>query len=184
MIRRHCTTWSDAPVFLLVPDSASSEIPDDLAANLDHAIRLVAKIERLKIAQKEAMQAAAEAARRWRPINADIAQRLCDVLRDDEIPHRGLVREALGVGSSNIRIDRCVVYVLLHNNQVVYVGRSMNNARERVASHRASGKVFDEVHVYQCRNDRHMRDLEAVLIEQHAPRFNQRREPKVPGEAS
>lgn len=184
MIRQRFTSWSGRPIFLLVPDSAAGAVPEDLRATIEHAVKLTQKIERLKQAQREAMQAAAEAAKRWRPVDMKVAQRLCDDLRDAEIPHRGLVREALHVGNNKLRVDRCVVYALVSEGVIVYVGRSMNAVKERVRSHDSAGKIFDEVHLYQCRSESHMRDLEAVLIDQHRPLYNIRQERRVPGETS
>lgn len=184
MMRQKVTSWGGCPVHLLVPESSTSDMPADLRANVDHAYRLTLKIERLQEAQRQAMEAAAEAARRWRPVDQAQAQSLCADMTAAGMRHRGLVRDALGMNNNGRRTYHFIVYALLHGTEVVYIGRSRSNAAERVAFHRHDGKIFDSVDLYQCRSDRHMRDLEAVLIDQHAPKYNGRREPRVAGEAS
>jgi hypothetical protein len=64
------------------------------------------------------------------------------------------------------------VYLLIKDSEVVYVGRSQN-LKLRLKQHRRD-KDFDRHEFYRCESIDKAKDLEAVLIQQHRPRLNQR----------
>jgi hypothetical protein len=64
------------------------------------------------------------------------------------------------------------VYLLLFNNEIIYVGSSTNMAN-RVKAHRANGRVFDQMFFISTRMDER-KALEELLILKLRPRGNTR----------
>lgn len=182
--REYVASWRGRPVYVLRGERGQEAIPDDVAANLQHVMALNYKIQRLSENLRDAVDVLASSVARWDVSDARQALRVCEMLTEQQVPGRGAVRSSLKpFVNMGHRINHCV-YVLLYNAEVVYVGRSAGKQSERVKQHDKNGKIFDEVVLYECRDRKHMFDLEAVLIDQHRPRYNQRLEVRVPGEAS
>lgn len=183
MNREYLASWRGRPVYVLRAEREEA-VPNDVAANLQHVMALNDKIQRLSSNLKEAVEVLAASVARWEFSDPHQALKICDMLTQSEVPGRGMVRSCVKqFAHSNFRIDHCV-YVLLRDSAVVYVGRSAGKQSHRIKQHDKNGKLFDEVLLYRCRDYNHMVDLEAVLIDQHKPVYNQRREARVPGEAS
>jgi hypothetical protein len=182
--REYVASWRGRPVYVLRTQNDADAVPQDVASNLQHVIALHAKIERLNATLRQAMEALARSVERWEFDDPETALSVCDTLTQNQIPGRGAVRNVLQKYSyTRHKISYCV-YALLLQGKVVYIGRSAGKQAGRVKQHDQNGKLFDEVLLYRCRDRKHMLDLEAVLIDQHEPFYNQRRESRVAGEAS
>lgn len=171
------------------------KLPPDVEATLQHIELLIAKQARLADAQSDATDVLMDLVRRH-PWSADQAQYLRDRLAANNVKHRGPILQM--TGWSNTRLSKVqelrlaqkqprnamvgkgveVVYVLIEDGQVVYIGISAH-VRERFKQHRRNGNTFDEWEIYPCESRKAARDLEAVLIQQHRPPRNRRVESRV-----
>jgi predicted GIY-YIG superfamily endonuclease len=150
--------------------------PDDLLANVEHVLRVTAKIATLTDALQDAINATAVAAERWRSSGAHPRdmENVYQILRDGSVPGRGAMSPILRNPKPHPAPDAGVpvVYVLLRRGTIVYVGQS-TDVKSRVSSHRRT-KSFDAVELYVCDSQLEAADLEAVLIDQHRPQYNKR----------
>ena len=63
------------------------------------------------------------------------------------------------------------VYLLMQGDSILYIGRSFNIA-QRLKTHKADGKPFDDVRLIECADFDECAALEIALIEHHQPRLN------------
>lgn len=70
-----------------------------------------------------------------------------------------------------------VIYVLLKDNEIVYVGRS-SNLRSRLEQHKKT-KDYDSFDFVFVKDKNQMKDLEALMIQQYRPKFNIRQEKRT-----
>lgn len=168
-------------------DQGMASTPD-LEANLDHLRRLARHRQRLTEALADTVEATAASAAR-----ADMTPRevhdLMQELRELGVEHRGKISRAAGFSSSALRELAArgwrhhpapgvpCVYLLLEGAEVVYIGMTIGFT-SRLASHNARrrrGEIsFDNYEVIECVSENAAADLEAVLQQQHRPRFNKR----------
>ena len=162
---------------------SSGAIPDELQASVDHLATIMRQIARLEEARQEAVAQLVVATGRLAPLGFEEANALHVALQETKVPGRRDVLQATGWNHQQLARFRrdglpprgiACVYLLLDGTEVVYVGRS-GNARQRLKAHRKEkAGLWDEYQVFVCRDLNDARDLEAVLIRQHAPRLNQR----------
>lgn len=160
-------------------------IPDEVAKGLAHLTLLDAKIERLKQARGEALGQLELAVGRheWDFLAASTLWRQ---LQAAAVVGRMVLLKAAGWHPSRLVNRRphlpakgtpCV-YALLERKKVVYVGRSQN-LMDRLHVHRHEKRgLWDEVEFFECQTEAEMFDLESVLIDQHQPPLNRKREPR------
>lgn len=171
-----------------------NDLPPDIQANLDHAMRLREKISKLSAALKDTGLSLEQSIRR----NSLTIEQAVEIYRNTQgIPRRNEICSATGWTPGKLRyfISDCekrerlgrsyvppdgihCVYVMFRHEVCVYVGRS-KNMRSRIKQHEKNGNHFDYIEVYQVRTFRESQDLEAVLQQQHKPVRNRRTEKRV-----
>lgn len=163
------------------PSIADPSAMVSLRDTLDHVLRLQRKIDRLCEARDESLAAAAEIAARAN-MGRPEAESVYGRLQEADIPGRSEVVTKGGWHPQRIYrgvwppVGQPCVYLLRNGPHVIYVGRSVN-PQSRIGPHRRSGKVFDAVDLWVCRDEEEMICLEADLIHQHYDSLeNQRRE--------
>ncbi|BDR82531.1 GIY-YIG nuclease family protein [Clostridium tetani] len=67
-----------------------------------------------------------------------------------------------------------LLYVLIKNDKVVYIGRSKNyyNFKQRLYSHKRNGKDFDRYTYYELKNYELCKKKERDLIKKYKPEYN------------
>ena len=81
------------------------------------------------------------------------------------------MKDFIKTASKYNRYSGAYIYFLLHENEVVYIGKSTSLA-SRIVEHINSGtKTFDDVSVIECSIDE-MDDLEIKYIKEYCPRYN------------
>lgn len=168
------------------------QLPKDVQANLDHAIRIRQKIDRLEATYRESVAALDASISRHKWTFYEALELYAAIPDDKRFTWISTAFSKTGWSRGEIRysiqedddrggiLNRYIppkgtptVYALIEDGQVVYVGRSMN-VRNRMKQHRKSGNTYDDYEIYICGSDNEMKDLEAVLIQQHHPRRNVR----------
>tara|TARA_R110000764_G_scaffold224597_1_gene313822 strand:+ start:333 stop:881 length:549 start_codon:yes stop_codon:yes gene_type:complete len=173
-------TWCGCPVSIINSQAENEPLPEDVASSLEHLLRLDDKIVRLSEARQATLAALTVSTARWAPSpHVASAIEMVNVLKDRDIRGRSRIRQIVNPNMNAATAIRHCVYALISVSDVVYVGRSEGHQSHRVNKHHKSGKVFDEVILYRCRDAAHMKDLEAVLIDQHRPYYNRKAEPRV-----
>jgi len=66
------------------------------------------------------------------------------------------------------------IYILNHQDEIVYVGQSTSNVMARIFTHNNEKKMFDSYTIIDGKNlsDRDLNNLEAELFVQFRPRYN------------
>lgn len=179
------------------PARMATNMPADVAANIDHIDRLDRKLARIQDHRRDALAAMVQAVRRH-PWPLEDAMCLLEYLRAAGV-EAGLAIEAAGYRMQKLhhfhkRVARRdgdderrwapddgtpTVYLLLLDGVVVYIGCT-EHPIARVAAHRQDGRVFDDAHYFTQPTLHDARDLEAVLINQHRPAGNKRIEKRSP----
>lgn len=150
---------------------------------LHHVDRLDRTIERLKQVREKAMEAAVCAAGRT-GMGRDEAVELYEWLHERDLAGRSYIYHAAGWSYQTMfkggwpRRGRPCVYLLRNGPEVIYVGRSIY-PKSRVKHHRRSGKIFDAIDIWICRDEGEMIGLERDLIRQHFDSLENQRHEEV-----
>lgn len=164
-------------------DELKAILPETSFTNLQHLLMLRSKIDTLKKSYEAAIVATGNQLYRDEVIE-DHMITLYKFLKNNDVVGRSILVEAAGYNSNQLsycarnetqmhpRKGIHCVYLLLKENQVVYIGRS-SNLKARLKQHKKD-KDFDSSQFYRCESFNDSRDLEAVLIQQHRPTLNLR----------
>lgn len=93
-----------------------------------------------------------------------IPKRVLEAIAGTEYTKAQIVKTAMPCG------DHCGVYFLIHDDDVVYVGKSIN-IFHRIARHRADGREFDSFTYLLCPEDA-LEETEATYIAALMPWLN------------
>jgi excinuclease UvrABC nuclease subunit len=64
------------------------------------------------------------------------------------------------------------VYFLLRNEEVIYIGQTIN-IRQRINSHSLEGRIdYDDVYYIECNENQHVNIVEAKYIKKYNPIYN------------
>lgn len=165
-------------------DEIRQEISDETYQSLLYLTNVKNKLEKLQANYFDALIATGLQLKRslveWDEISA-----VYKYLKTNDFVNRSKVFELSGYNTQKLSYyanqaktgypDRnyaYLVYVLIDNNKIVYVGRS-TNLKARLRQHRKD-KVFDRFEYKICANHNEMKDLEALLIQQFKPKYNVR----------
>lgn len=165
-------------------DDIRQEISDETYQSLLYLTNVKIKLEKLQSNYTDALIATGTQLKRslvdWDEISA-----VYRYLKDNDFVNRSKVFQLSGYNAQKLSYytkqaktgypDRnyaYLVYVLIKDNQIVYVGRS-TDLKARLRQHRKD-KTFDRFEYKICKDRHEMQDLEALLIQQFNPKYNVR----------
>lgn len=169
-------------------ESLRAILPESSFNNLQHLALMKSKIETLTRSYKATVIASGEQMRRDL-VEEDEMIKVYLFLKYNDFLYRSLLLESAGYSSNELayyarsetqqhpRKGINCVYLLLKDNQVIYIGRSAN-LKSRLNQHRRD-KDFDNSEFHRCDSLNQAKDLEAILIQQHRPILNQRIEKRT-----
>lgn len=173
-------------------DESSHSFTED--PNWSHLLRISAKIIDLESKREDTLNATESSLKR-RVWTIEEAVELWETTKRLEVVGRNTLVEATGWSiQSLIRYKESgeipppmkgqnVVYLLLDGSEVVYIGCT-RTAVKRLAQHRKRRRQdsefqWDSTEFIRCDSEEHARDLEAILQQQHRPKYNKRIEKRT-----
>ena len=65
------------------------------------------------------------------------------------------------------------IYYLLQDEEIVYIGKSLSNMRNRTNQHSEdTDKIFNYIEYYEIENDSDIHLVEIAMITKHKPKYN------------